>query len=132
MLVQLQTGEKEQDFSLLPIQVSISVQLWRLPGCHEFLAALGESPKILQIHVLHQLIHQHLTHHSFITVESQNQCSRSNFLHCCCLCVCVSTGFDLCEVGQEEVVLKTGKLANRRTLHFALQSLLALFGRLTS
>lgn len=43
VLVQLQTGEKEQDFSLLPIQVSISVQLWRLPGCHEFLAALGES-----------------------------------------------------------------------------------------
>lgn len=40
------------------------------------------------------------------------------------------TGFDLCEVGQEEVVLKTGKLANRRTLHFALQSLLALFGKL--
>ncbi|KAK1893097.1 Tetratricopeptide repeat protein 28 [Dissostichus eleginoides] len=76
VLVQLQTGEKEQDFSLQPIQVSISVQLWRLPGCHEFLAALG---------------------------------------------------FDLCEVGQEEVVLKTGKLANRRTLHFALQSLLALF-----
>lgn len=43
VLVQLQTGEKEQDFSLLPIQVSISVQLWRLPGCHEFLAALGET-----------------------------------------------------------------------------------------
>ncbi len=41
----------------------------------------------------------------------------------------VRTGFDLCEVGQEEVVLKTGKLANRRTLHFALQSLLALFGK---
>ncbi|XP_030623936.1 tetratricopeptide repeat protein 28 [Chanos chanos] len=76
VLVQLQTGEKEQDFSLTPIQVSISVQLWRLPGCHEFLAALG---------------------------------------------------FDLCEVGQEEVVLKTGKQANRRTMHFALQSLLALF-----
>ncbi|MGH0142456.1 UNVERIFIED_CONTAM: hypothetical protein FKN15_001905 [Acipenser sinensis] len=35
--------------------------------------------------------------------------------------------FDLCEVGQEEVVLKTGKQANRRTMHFALQSLLALF-----
>ncbi|XP_064163100.1 tetratricopeptide repeat protein 28 [Anguilla rostrata] len=76
VLVQLQTGEKEQDFSVAPIQVSISVQLWRLPGCHEFLAALG---------------------------------------------------FDLCEVGQEEVVLKTGKQANRRTMHFALQSLLALF-----
>lgn len=43
--------------------------------------------------------------------------------------MCVYTGFDLCEVGQEEVVLKTGKLANRRTLHFALQSLLALFGK---
>lgn len=47
VLVQLQTGEKEQDFSLLPIQVSISVQLWRLPGCHEFLAALGESTRSL-------------------------------------------------------------------------------------
>ena len=47
----------------------------------------------------------------------------------CCPPVC--PGFDLCEVGQEEVVLKTGKLANRRTLHFALQSLLALFGKYT-
>ncbi|XP_075755027.1 tetratricopeptide repeat protein 28 isoform X4 [Pelodiscus sinensis] len=76
VLVQLQAGEKEQDFPAAPIQVSISVQLWRLPGCHEFLAALG---------------------------------------------------FDLCEVGQEEVILKTGKQANRRTMQFALQSLLALF-----
>lgn len=76
VLVQLQASEKEQDFASAPIQVSISVQLWRLPGCHEFLAALG---------------------------------------------------FDLCEVGQEEVILKTGKQANRRTMHFALQSLLALF-----
>ncbi|XP_048370088.1 tetratricopeptide repeat protein 28 isoform X1 [Sphaerodactylus townsendi] len=76
VLVQLQGGEKEQDFSLAPIQVSISVQLWRLPGCHEFLAALG---------------------------------------------------FDLCEVGQEEVTLKTGKQASRRTMHFAVQTLLALF-----
>ncbi|XP_052510568.1 tetratricopeptide repeat protein 28 isoform X1 [Budorcas taxicolor] len=76
VLVQLQAGEKEQDFAAAPIQVSISVQLWRLPGCHEFLAALG---------------------------------------------------FDLCEVGQEEVILKTGKQANRRTMHFALQALLALF-----
>ena len=42
-----------------------------------------------------------------------------------------STGFDLCEVGQEEVILKTGKQANRRTMHFALQSLLALFGKAT-
>lgn len=39
--MQLQAGEKEQDFASAPIQVSISVQLWRLPGCHEFLAALG-------------------------------------------------------------------------------------------
>lgn len=37
-------------------------------------------------------------------------------------------GFDLCEVGQEEVVLKTGKQASRRIIHYALQSLLALFG----
>ncbi|KAM4720528.1 tetratricopeptide repeat protein 28 isoform 1-T1 [Anableps anableps] len=76
VLVQLQSGDKEQDFPLTPIQVSISVQLWRLPGCHEFLAALG---------------------------------------------------FDLCEVGQEEVMLKTGKQASRRNMHFALQALLALF-----
>lgn len=38
------------------------------------------------------------------------------------------SGFDLCEVGQEEVVLKTGKQASRRIIHYALQSLLALFG----
>ncbi|XP_036027518.1 tetratricopeptide repeat protein 28 isoform X1 [Onychomys torridus] len=76
VLVQLQACEKEQDFASAPIPVSLSVQLWRLPGCHEFLAALG---------------------------------------------------FDLCEVGQEEVILKTGKQASRRTTHFALQSLLSLF-----
>lgn len=40
----------------------------------------------------------------------------------------VFAGFDLCEVGQEEVVLKTGKQASRRNMHFALQALLALFG----
>lgn len=44
----------------------------------------------------------------------------------------VSVGFDLCEVGQEEVILKTGKQANRRTMHFALQALLALFGKSSS
>nr|XP_057912618.1 tetratricopeptide repeat protein 28 [Doryrhamphus excisus] len=76
VLVQLQSADKEHDFSLAPIQASVSVQLWRLPGCHEFLAALG---------------------------------------------------FDLCEVGQEEVMLKTGKQASRRVMHFALQALLALF-----
>lgn len=43
VLVQLQACEKEQDFASAPIQVSISVQLWRLPGCHEFLAALGRT-----------------------------------------------------------------------------------------
>jgi len=46
--------------------------------------------------------------------------------------VFVSLGFDLCEVGQEEVILKTGKQANRRTMHFALQALLALFGKSAS
>lgn len=49
VLVQLQSGDKEQDFSLAPIQVSISVQLWRLPGCHEFLAALGETSALNKI-----------------------------------------------------------------------------------
>lgn len=46
VLVQLQACEKEQDFASSPIQVSISVQLWRLPGCHEFLAALGRTESL--------------------------------------------------------------------------------------
>lgn len=124
VLVQLQTGEKEQDFSLLPIQVSISVQLWRLPGCHEFLAALGESaggeescpfPTSTQASSCLSGLERSILNTVIYSLYS--------FLTVC-------TGFDLCEVGQEEVVLKTGKLANRRTLHFALQSLLALFGKL--
>lgn len=39
-----------------------------------------------------------------------------------------SLGFDLAEVGQDEVTLRTGKTANRRHIQFVLQSLLALFG----
>ncbi|KAB1255276.1 Tetratricopeptide repeat protein 28 [Camelus dromedarius] len=97
VLVQLQASEKEQDFTSAPIQVSISVQLWRLPGCHEFLAALGR------------------TEHMGSSLRKQ------------LFTFFVSPGFDLCEVGQEEVILKTGKQANRRTMHFALQALLALF-----
>lgn len=38
-------------------------------------------------------------------------------------------GFDLMEVGQDEVTLRTGKQANRRNIQFVLQALLALFGR---
>lgn len=120
MLVQLQTGEKEQDFSLLPIQVSISVQLWRLPGCHEFLAALGElSISEENCEFLSSPVPIPLCIHVSLWTRE----------HHCYLFLGVCAGFDLCEVGQEEVVLKTGKLANRRTLHFALQSLLALFGK---
>lgn len=40
-----------------------------------------------------------------------------------------SLGFDLMEVGQLEVTLRTGKQASRRAVQFALQALLALFGR---
>nr|CAD7602539.1 unnamed protein product [Timema genevievae] len=36
-------------------------------------------------------------------------------------------GFDLMEVGQDEVTLRTGKQANRRNIQFVLQALLALF-----
>lgn len=39
-----------------------------------------------------------------------------------------SLGFDLMEVGQDQVTLRTGKLANRRNCQFVLQALLALFG----
>lgn len=38
-----------------------------------------------------------------------------------------SLGFDLMEVGQDQVTLRTGKQANRRTCQFVLQALLALF-----
>ncbi|XP_037078157.1 tetratricopeptide repeat protein 28-like, partial [Pollicipes pollicipes] len=38
-----------------------------------------------------------------------------------------SLGFDLTEVGKDEVHLRTGKSANKRTIQFALQALLALF-----
>ncbi|XP_043288487.1 tetratricopeptide repeat protein 28 [Venturia canescens] len=38
-----------------------------------------------------------------------------------------SLGFDLMEVGQSEVTLRTGKAASRRAVQFALQALLALF-----
>lgn len=43
-----------------------------------------------------------------------------------------SLGFDLMEVGQLEVSLRTGKQASRRHVQFALQALLALFGKLFS
>ncbi|XP_051906466.1 tetratricopeptide repeat protein 28 [Hippocampus zosterae] len=76
VLLQLQSTDGERDQSTAAIPMSLSVQAWRLPGCHEFLAALG---------------------------------------------------FDLCEVGQEDVLLKTGKQASMRVINFALRSLLALF-----
>jgi hypothetical protein len=38
-----------------------------------------------------------------------------------------SLGFDLMEVGSNSVTLRTGKHANKRTIAFALQALLALF-----
>ncbi|XP_013103199.2 tetratricopeptide repeat protein 28 [Stomoxys calcitrans] len=38
-----------------------------------------------------------------------------------------SMGFDLTEVGQDQVTLRTGKQANRRICQFVLQALLALF-----
>jgi hypothetical protein len=38
-----------------------------------------------------------------------------------------SLGFDLMEVGSNSVTLRTGKHANKRTIAFALQALLAIF-----
>lgn len=40
-----------------------------------------------------------------------------------------SLGFDLMDVGQDKVTLRTGKSANRRNIQFVLQALLALFGK---
>lgn len=40
----------------------------------------------------------------------------------------LSAGFDLMEVGRDEVTLRTGKQANKRNIQFAHQALLALFG----
>ena len=43
-----------------------------------------------------------------------------------------SLGFDLMEVGRDEVTLRTnGKQANKRNIQFAHQALLALFGEYT-
>lgn len=42
-----------------------------------------------------------------------------------------SLGFDLMEVGQLEITLRTGKQASRRSVQFALQALIALFGKYT-
>lgn len=39
-------------------------------------------------------------------------------------------GFDLVEVGKDEVTIKAGKQANRRALQFAGQALVAVFGEL--
>lgn len=61
------------------MDISLSVRLWRISGCHELLASLG---------------------------------------------------FDLMEVGQDQVTLRTGKQANKRNSQFVLQALLALFGRI--
>ncbi|CAL4218270.1 unnamed protein product [Meganyctiphanes norvegica] len=58
------------------IEVPVTVKLWRINGCHEFLASLG---------------------------------------------------FDLMEVGRDDVTLRTGKTANKRNIQFAHQALLALF-----
>ncbi|XP_013408018.1 tetratricopeptide repeat protein 28 isoform X1 [Lingula anatina] len=56
-------------------QVTMRVKLWRVPGCHEFLAAIG---------------------------------------------------FDLIDVGKDEVTIKPGKQATKRTVQCALQALLAV------
>ncbi|XP_057675661.1 tetratricopeptide repeat protein 28 isoform X1 [Corythoichthys intestinalis] len=74
VLGQLRSADGER--SSAPVPMSLGVRLWRLAGCHEFLAALG---------------------------------------------------FDLCEVGREEVLLKTGKQANEHVINLALRSLLGLF-----
>ena len=37
-------------------------------------------------------------------------------------------GFDLVEVGKNEVTVKAGRSASRRTIQYALQALLAIFG----
>ncbi len=41
-----------------------------------------------------------------------------------------SLGFDLLDVGKDEVTVKAGKQANRRILQFGLQALVAIFGKL--
>ena len=39
------------------------------------------------------------------------------------------SGMDLVEVGNDEIILRLGKQANKRHLQFALQSLVAVFGK---
>lgn len=42
-----------------------------------------------------------------------------------------SLGFDLSDVGQDKIMLRTGKQAHRRNIQFTLQALLALFGNIS-
>ena len=48
---------------------------------------------------------------------------------CCTFCI---SGFDLIDVGKEEVLLITGKNVSRRMITYALQGLLAVFGEYKS
>lgn len=57
-------------------QLRMRVKLWRVPGCHEFLASLG---------------------------------------------------FDLVDVGKDEVTIRTGKQSSKRLIQFAVQALMVLF-----
>lgn len=45
------------------------------------------------------------------------------------LILLLKLGFDLMEVGIDEVTLRIGKQANKRSIQFVLQAFLALFGK---
>lgn len=82
------------------VEMLVNVKVWHTPGCHELLASLG-------MHLSLKL------YNLFFKITN----------------ITAFLGFDLIEVGMDEVTLRTGKQANKRSIQFVLQALLALFGK---
>jgi hypothetical protein len=75
---------------------------------------------------LRKVVHQHSRHPDSSTLPSLLETLKLWSVPGCHE-LFASLGFDLMEVGSNSVTLRTGKHANKRTIAFALQALLALF-----
>ena len=131
------------------VQIPIPVRLWRAPGCHEFLASLGKSLMQLNVifclssvtlllcHDLKMLCTQLRSLYFWVRIYWEKTSWKWVFhipvvliyygitIKLALFCL----GFDLVDVGKDEVTVKAGKQANKRTLSFALQALVAIFGK---
>ncbi|XP_072934461.1 uncharacterized protein [Epargyreus clarus] len=114
------------------IEVAVNVRLWRVNGCHELLASLGfDLAEVGQDEVTLRTGKAANRRHIQFVLQALLALFGKNIttIHDQCSRAVTSLGFDLAEVGQDEVTLRTGKAANRRHIQFVLQALLALFGK---